>query len=1141
LIVLQVCKYAGGCSFVEKGYSQPANENEHECTPHKSFGGIIMFVSLKRSALGPALSLFIFASATFVLAPAKLSSQTLTSGDIAGAVQDASGAVVPGADVKATNTGTGAVKEVMTGPAGDYRISLLQPGAYQVTVSANGFQTTQVSLTLSVGEIATHNFKLGVAQGSQTVEVVGSAIPLLQTDTSDMSTTISQEQVRNLPNPGGDITYLVNVTQGVIMNTQGGYGNSEAFGLPATSNNFTINGAEDNDPFLNLNNSGPSNLLLGSNDVDQINVVANAYGAQYGSLGGIQENILTRSGTNKFHGNVTYYWTNSDLNANQWFNDLADAPESYSNANQGGAAIGGPIRKDKAFFFVNYETLRFLTSVPTQVILPNSAYQSSVIANLNATGQSAQVPFYQQIFNTYNSAPGASAATPYNGTTYANAFEGTAKSNLAESLITARVDAKLGANDNFFAHFKYDNGTQPTYVDPINSAFDANSKQPDWEGQLQETRTFSPNLVNQFVFSTAWYSAIFENENPTAAAALVPYTLGFTDGSFSTLGGELTSFPEGRNVTQYQFNDDVSWTKGKQTWKFGFTMKRDDTTDADPQSQSQFANAVEYGPGSSADDFGNGTVLDATQFFPQRPTAPIAQYNLGFYAQDQVQLAPNFQFTAGIRVEHNANPVCQVNCFARFGAGYNNVTAGLSTPYNSVITSGLHQAFNGLQTFAVDPRVGFTFSPPNHSNTVIRGGFGLFTDIFPATVADFLLDNPPFSVAFTTSGLTSPSVPGSVTSNLAASNSAFQTAYATGGSYNSITAVDPAFTQPNIYNVDPNIKYPTYAEYSLQLQQQVGKYTSFQVGYVGNHGFHEPWVNNGVNMYGFGGAPAAAALPAFAEVNEIESVANSNYNGLVASVKHQSKILTLQLNYTYSHALDEISNGGFLPFGYDSVGNANPATINPFNLAQQNYGNADYDIRHSLNGDYLITLPYFGGPHAVTDNWTLGGTLFWHTGFPFSVYDGDVTGSLQPNYGGEVLAQIVDPAAPHHCTINKSSPTSSCFGSTATANSPYFADPTGFGGQSRNQFNGPGYFNTDFTLMKGLKVPGLESGLFEVGVEAYNVLNHPNFLNPDTNFSDGPGFGVITATASAPSSVYGTGLGGNSSARILQLKADFRF
>src|SRR6202789_2928982 len=567
-------------------------------------------------ALSPTTLLPVIAGpvALFIV-PQTLEAQSLVSGDIAGTITDTTGAAIPGAKVTAINTGTGQIKDVTSSGAGNYRISLLQPGKYTVTAAAEGFQTTQGSLDLSIGQIASQNFKLEIARNSTTVEVTGSDIPLLQTDTSDIATTISQQQVQNLPNPGGDITYLVNVTQGVIMNTQGGCGTWGAFALPATSNNFTINGAEENDPFFNINNSGPSNLLLGSNDVDEINIVANAYGAQYGSLGGIQENILTRSGTNKFHGNATYCWTNNDLNANQWFNDLNTTPEAYANANQGGAAIGGPILKNKVFFFANYETLRFVTSAPALVIIPNAAYEGSVIANLNATGQSEQVPFYNQLFTLYNNAPGASAATPYNGTTYANAFEGNPRENLAEQLVTARLDAKLGPNDSFFTHFKWDYGVQPAFVDPINSAFNAESDQPTYEGQLVETHIFSSNLVNEFNFSTIWYATPFANTNPTAAAALIPYTLGFSDGSFSPLGGLLAYFPQGRNVTEYQFNDDVSWTKGNQTFKFGVTYKRNDLTDADPGIESQFALASTSGPGSSANPNPTTLPLDLGDFF----------------------------------------------------------------------------------------------------------------------------------------------------------------------------------------------------------------------------------------------------------------------------------------------------------------------------------------------------------------------------------------------------------------------------------------------------------------------------------------------------------------------------------------------
>jgi hypothetical protein len=309
---------------------------------------------------------------------------------------------------------------------------------------------------------------------------------------------------------------------------------------------------------------------------------------------------------------------------------------------------------------------------------------------------------------------------------------------------------------------------------------------------------------------------------------------------------------------------------------------------------------------------------------------------------------------------------------------------------------------------------------------------------------------------------------------------------------------------------------------------------------VGNHGYHEPVVNNGVNTYGFGGAPATPALPAFATVTEVQSNASSNYNGLLVSVKNQSKYVTLGFNYTYSHALDEVSNGGFVPFGINSLGEYSPGnSIDPFNLALQNYGNADYDVRHSLNGSYLVTVPHFGGPRLLTDNWQIGGTLFWHRGFPFSVTDGTVTDALEPNYGNTssdwMLADVVNPAVSHHC--GKAATINPCFGGPASAD---FANPTSFGGQRRNQFTGPGYFNTDLSVMKGFKVPGLESGKVQVGAQGYNVLNHPNFQNPDFNYSS-PTFGSVVSTASPPTSVYGSFLGGDASPRIVQLKAVFQF
>ncbi len=1093
---------------------------------------------------------------------ARLHAQTTLSGDIAGTVTDQSGSAIPNATVTITNAATGASQVVTSAGNGEFRANLLKPGSYTVSVSAPNFQTTEEKTLVSVGQTAPVNMALSVAKGSETVQVTGQEVSLLQPENADISTTITMTQVQNLPNPGGDITYYVNLTQGVVMNTQGGYGNSSAFGLPATSNNFTVNGAQDNDPFLNINNSGASNLLLGSNDIDQVNIVANAYGAQYGGLGGVQENILTRSGSNRFHGNATYFWTNSDLNANDWFNNFSGTKESYANANQWGVSIGGPIIKDKAFFFANYEGLRFETSPVDFVAVPNAAYESQVLNNLvtatipdpanpgkfipNPGYSPGSVPFYQNIFNLYNAAPGAANAQPLNS--YSNSFFGNPRNKLSENLVTGRLDYKLGPNDNAFAHFKWDHGVQPTHVDPISPIFNAISDQPDYEGQLEETHTFSPNLVNQFLFSTAWYSALFVNANPTLEQATFPYALmwEYGDASFYDLNHDGMEWPQGRNVTQYQFNDDVSWTKGKHNLAFGFIFKRDDVSDHDPQILTtpfgiplgpSFDPPSASGAIASEDFFGNGSLYEGIQNFPIKSSAPIALYNLGFYGQDQWKLQSNFQLTAGLRIEHNSNPVCQINCFSRFDNSYQNVTAGLDTPYNSVLIGGLHKTFDKYQAITVNPRVGFTWSPPNNSNTVIRGGFGLFSDIFPATIADSLLGNAPFNPQYAVIlGLADPSQEGSFTNQLASVNQSFQAAYPLGGTFNTISATNPNFTPPNLFNANQKVYYPSYEEWSFQWQQQVGKTTSFSLGYVGNHGYHEPVQNNGVNAFGdFGGAPANPALPAFGEVTEIQNAAGSNYNGFIATVKNQSKYVTLLFNYTYSHALDEISNGGILPFGGNGY-----TPINPFNLAQQNYGPADYDIRNNFNGNYIVNLPYFGGPKLLTDGWQFTGTIFWHGGFPFSVSDTVANNFLAPNYGGGLLAAVTDQSVPHSC--GKSSIVQGCFGANQTtgAPSPYFADPTGFGGQSRNSFRGPGFFNTDFAVTKSFRVPLNDSSNFQIGMQGYNILNHPNFQNPDYNFSS-PTFGFIQSTASVPTSVFGSFLGGDASPRIIQLKARFTF
>src|SRR5271170_1371047 len=358
------------------------------------------------------------------LGSTRLAAQNSTTGDIAGVVTDPSGATVPGAKVALRDETKGNTQESVTNKDGVYHFYLLSPGPYTVTVTATGFQAFSRHANAAVGQIASVNIALSLGAATSTVTVTEAA-PLIQTENGDTSSSLSQQQISNVPNPGNDLTAIAQLAPGVIVNSQGGYGNVEAFGLPATSNLFTMDGMDDNDPFLNLGNSGASNLLLGSNEVQEADVVSNAYSGAFGTFSGLQVNYITKSGGNQYHGNAVYFWNGSALNANDWFNGNAAPVQAkpFSNANQWAASFGGPIKKDKLFFFVNTEGIRVLIPVPATIFVPTQPFEAAVVQNLTNLGDSASIPYYCQ--NIAGVCPGVSAA-PGSGQGIFNLFNGAA-------------------------------------------------------------------------------------------------------------------------------------------------------------------------------------------------------------------------------------------------------------------------------------------------------------------------------------------------------------------------------------------------------------------------------------------------------------------------------------------------------------------------------------------------------------------------------------------------------------------------------------------------------------------------------------------------------------------------------------------
>ena len=1106
--------------------------------------------------------------------------QTLVSGDVTGVITDPSGASIPNVKVAVKSLATGEEKVATTSGSGNYRIPLLQPGQYSLTATLAGFQTTTTQINISAGQVADGSLRMGVGTNATTVEVTEAA-PLLHTEEAAISTTFDMAQIQTLPNPGNDLTFIAQTAPGSVMNTQGGYGNFSSFGLPATSNTFTLNGAYLNDPYLNLNNSGATNLLLGNNDISSVTVTSPAYDASFGGLGGAQTNEISVAGSNKFHGGATYWWNGRVMNANDWFNKHAPADQQtarpFDNANQWAAAIGGPIKRDKTFFFVNTEGLRVIIPVRGTIYAPSPQFQCQslgtcpvitdpnnpnflpdmvsnvsndpnnpiyVPSNIPSNGNSSAIPLYQRMYALWNSAPGASNAAPVAGDPETFQYNSNSSNFAHEYLVTGRIDQVLSDKDRLYGHVVVDKGVQPTFTSFLSPLFNVASPQPQYSGQLNETHSFSPNITNQFIFAAAYYRAIFSNTQQAAANAIVPNSYIFLDGGLAsntnsalpysgTPGGENFDFPQGRNVTGYQFIDDLSWIRGSHTLRFGYSFRRDDITDYGPS-----VRAVTPEVYTSEANFASGFISRYRQYFPTHPTQPVAVYGEGFYVQDAWKMFPNFTLTYGMRFEHNSTPVCITNCFASLSNNFAALAAATSadTPYNQLISSGQHKAFPSFQTLGYEPRVGFAYLPfgPD-SHTTVRAGFGIFADSYPGQIAGDLLRNPPSVGQFYLRGqyAADNAAPNSGAAAAAASNAAFVANYGAGASFNTLSNLGIGFKAPTFTSTTRSVSYPTYESWSLAVEQQIDSKTVASITYVGNHGYHEPILNAGVNAYGFGSLPAAAPQASFAAVTQVDNSGGSNYNGAVISVARRQKLINLQFNYMYSHAFDLVSNGGFNAFGNNLT---NPE--NPYNVSQ-NYGPADYDIRHYVSANYVINVPQYHRFGAITGNWTIGGTVFHSSGLPFTVTDS----SIPNNYTGLLFAQQVDKGISNKCQGAQSVDTPCALGTVLDPTAGtyvHFSPASDFGQQRRNQFIGSGYTDTDLDLTKGFKMPHWESGNLKLGAQFFNLFNHPNFAQPLADV-EGSNLGQINALVSTPTSILGSFLGGDAAPRLIQLKANFTF
>jgi hypothetical protein len=1113
----------------------------------------------------------VFFAALLLCLASSAFSQTLTTGDIAGVVKDASGAVVPGATVTLRSTETSENRSVVSNDAGQYRFSLLKPGEYTISAASTAMKSAPAKLNAMVGQVQSLDITLAV-QGTQEVVEVRADVALVQSENANLATGFDTKQVVDLPMAGGDLTTLAMTTPGVRVNVHGGSGNMNANGISGSSILFTLNGSDQMDPYNNLNNSGASNNLLGANEVAEAAVVVNAYSPQYGHMAGGQVNLVGKSGSNGYHGNAFYNYNGQFLNANDFFANSSGTPRGRSDSHWFGTSVSGPVIKDKTFVFANYEAFRYVLPASGVISVPSPQLEAYALAHVPA----AALPLYKDMFALVNAAPGINRALPVTPGTSplqdanlgcgtkggTQGFKGTPTGTggifgvdtpcaLAfgtnntqinkEGLVTVRVDQNLTEKQKIFFRWNYDFGLQATGTSPIAPVFNSQSVQPQHTGSFNHTYVITPSLVNNFIGSAFWYSAIFGVADFSKTTALMPETMTISDGGaknkgFSSVGASL---PTGRNIGHGQLIDDVSWTHGRHTVKAGASIRYDKVT------YTSIASSTVKGSYSFADllDFTTGQINSPTfgslggsfsQSFTPYLATHFRNWGLSFYGSDEWAATKTLKLTFGLRIEQDRNPTCVESCFVLFNAPFNDSAfqKGSAVPYNTSIQIGRQTAYYNIEKAIPEPRFGFVWSPFGNNKTVVRGGIGTFSTVFAASIAGTFAGQAPNkftpSVTFGTVGM--PSDTGSSANTSYASNSVFQTGFSQGYTLSQIqAALKPiSFGLPSFTSVPKDFAAPKYTEWSFGIERQISARNVFAVNYDGNHGYDiQESVNanmftgsTGLTRYGgaFAGLPAAAPDPRFNTVTQVYTNGISNYDGVTAQLRHQfSYGLNGQIHYTLSRAL------GTLGF------------YNPYNV-DTGYGNLSFDSRHQVAADFVWTEPHkFQNKllGAVVGGWTLGAKMYIYSGSPFSVTDGNIPS--QVNSAGGVLTPLADVIGPVPHSCGKSAINTPCYSLTSfktysTTSGVVAPVQTDWGNISPNQMYGPGYFNIDAQLMRDFKIK--ERVTMTFGLNSFNLLNHPNFNNPSGCVTSSS-CGTITSTVTPPTSIYGSFQSGTVSGRVL--------
>ena len=1065
------------------------------------------------------IALVLAGAIVLMLALAGHSSAQTFRGTILGTVTDPNGAVVPNATVTAKNLGTGIERSTKTDDFGNYTLAELQTGTYEIKVQGSGFQIATVSnIVVEVSAERRVDVALAVAGGETTVIVA--ANNQVETTNNTLGGTISTSEVANLPVNGRDFTKFLVMVPGATGDPSGATDSPGSFGLFSANgnrgraNNFLLDGTDMNDGYRNLpaiNEAGvfgtPATILP-IEAISEAAILSN-FEAEYGRNSGAIINIVTKSGTNSFHGSLFEFFRNNALDARNLFNPKPDPQTAFRN-NQFGGALGGPIVRNRTFFYFAYEGQRERVGLNSTARVPDPR-------EIAALGGASNPVIAALLARNPWPAPNRPLSL-FDSTGAPNLFVTTRASNDVDSLI-GKVDHQFNKDNQFTGRYFFGNSNQsfPLAILGGNVLPGYNTVTPTRVSvvSLSYLKILSATKVNEARFGYNRFREGFFPED----SSFDPRTIGLNNGivgpqdfgqpfisvsGFASIGSTL-SVPRARVDTNWQALDNFSWKLARHDLKFGYEFRRTFVNaffDAGYRGRLNFA---------SLDDFLSGTLSGGRSARGDSRRGTF-QNSHGGFIQDTFRWRPRLTLNLGVRWDYFGVIDEERKRFSNFDPALGLVLEG---------TGGLDRLYDrDWNNFS--PRIGAAWDIGGKGKTVVRAGWGLFYDAFSQ---DFFVGQLPFNT-FNPGPAYNPIGP-----------SAILFSFSTVPQIQTGVPIFTDFLDSDVFAVDRNLRTPYVQNFNLNIQRELFRDGVLEVGYVGSNGtklfryrdINQPPDPAVSTARPFDNGPFAPSGGTFFYVNHLETTANSNYNALQTSFTLRNRRgWSSVVNYTWSHSIDNASDG------QDYVANATQPD-NSFRTDHER-GNSNFDSRHRFVWSFSYDIPSFSSEHPrLGEGWQLNGVLVLRSGNPFHLnynFTGDFNGT------GEFFARpdlIGDPFA--------GTGGADRFLNLAAFQTPCTLDADGnclpgsfhFGTLGRNSLPGPHYRNFDLSLFKTTSIT--DQVKVQLRAEIFNLFNHPNLSSPllpsfiaDAAFngldSQGRGIGFLPITVTPDVGIGNPFLGG---------------